>query len=233
MILAFKPDWGTVPAWFGGLSLVLALLIFMRDRSAAERKDVDLVGAWWEAEWERKAPNNETGRAETGTVKLHFGNSGNLPVEIAQTAFEVRTKWALRDLDQWEQEPDGSLKKGYGVWTIQPGISSHKHFISNVRVPPQEKIDSETPIDVSDLAPDHADQLELFDGITCSILWMLIIGNAGRRWEVRPGVGRRARRIRWYHRRRENQPPDFWTNASRLRQLMWEFRVWWAGRRSQ
>ncbi|WSQ10280.1 hypothetical protein OG604_22355 [Streptomyces sp. NBC_01231] len=209
MPLAFSPDWGTVPAWFGGVSLVLALVIFMRDRSASERKDVDLVGAWWEAEWEKKAPMDDSGRVEVGTVKLHFGNSGNLPVEIVQISFEVKTKWAVRDLDQWEREPDGSLRNGYGVWTVKPGIGSHKHFIANVRVPPQGEVDSETPIDVSDLAPEHADQLELFDGITCKISWMLIVDNAGRRWEVRPGVGRRAKRIRWYHRRREFQPHEW------------------------
>lgn len=232
MLLAFHPDWGTVPAWFGGLSLVLALSIFMRDRSAADRKDVDLVGVWWKAEWERKVPMDETGRVETGTIKLHFGNAGNLPVEITHVSFEVRTKWVVRDLDQWERDPDGNLKRDFGVWTVAPGTSSHKHFISHVRVPPQDRVDSDDPIDVSDLAPEHADQLELFDGITCSVLWMLIVDNAGRRWEVRPGVGRRARRIRWYHRRREHQPPDFWTGASRLRKFLWDFQVWWAQRRS-
>jgi len=203
-MLAFSPDWGTVPAWFGGLSLVLALIIFMKDRSAGERKDVDLVGAWWETNWEIRTPTDETGRVETGTVKVHFGNSGNLPIEIVQVAAEVRTRWLVRDLDQWDYEPDGRPRSR--SWTIKSGTESQQYFMSNVRVPPQEKIERDFPIDVGHMAPEHADQLSLEDGITCKILWMLIVDNVGRRWEVCPGVGRRARRIRWYSRRHEFQP---------------------------
>ena len=41
-------DWGSAPTWvagvLGGLSLVLALSIFLRDRTNAERAHVDRVG---------------------------------------------------------------------------------------------------------------------------------------------------------------------------------------------
>jgi hypothetical protein len=44
------------------------------------------------------------------------------------------------------------------------------------------------------------------EGVRCEIAWLLIRDNAGRRWEVRPGIARRAKRIRWYHRPKEFQP---------------------------
>lgn len=50
-------DWGSVPAWLGAGSLLLAFRIFWRDRSNAERSQVDLVGAWGTTEYERRAPD--------------------------------------------------------------------------------------------------------------------------------------------------------------------------------
>jgi hypothetical protein len=232
MLQATDLDMGTVPAWFGGLSLILAFVVFARDRNSAERKDVDLIGTWWETEYERRAPNDKTGRVEKGSVRLTIKNAGNLPVDIFQLAIETSTKWAVRDLDQWEREPDGSYSEGPGVWTVKPGKQTQKHFLGPLRPPPQDRVDHSFEVNVAHMAPEHADQLHLFEGIRCKILWMLIVDNAGRRWEVRPGVGRRARRVRWFSRRREYQPPEFWTAASRIRQWAWNLRVRWGRRRS-
>jgi hypothetical protein len=39
-------DWGSVPAWLGAGSLLLAFVVFLRNRGNAERAQVDLIGAW-------------------------------------------------------------------------------------------------------------------------------------------------------------------------------------------
>lgn len=75
-------DFGSVPAWFGGISFVLAITIFMRDRSKEERSHIDLVGVWWEVEYERRSPMDPH-RIEEASITLKLRNSGNLPVELS------------------------------------------------------------------------------------------------------------------------------------------------------
>jgi hypothetical protein len=41
-------DLGSLPAWLGAFSLLLAYRIFRTDRTNAERAQVDLIGAWAE-----------------------------------------------------------------------------------------------------------------------------------------------------------------------------------------
>jgi hypothetical protein len=79
--------------------------------------------------------------------------------------------------------------------------------------------------DLSHQAPEGATQLWLGgDGVTCEIAWLLIRDNAGRRWEVRPGIARRAKRIRWYSRPKEFQPP-LWFSALMRRFLVTRSKV--------
>ena len=97
-------DWGTAPAWvagvFGGLSLVLALSIFSRDRTNAERAQVDRIGpsgkvlkyTWRELD----APE----LAAQATAEFTVRNASDLPVHVAQFAFVWRTMWAMLDTDQ-------------------------------------------------------------------------------------------------------------------------------------
>jgi hypothetical protein len=62
--------WGSVPAWLGAVSLLLAFRIFWRDRSNAERSQVDLVGAWGTTEYERRSPDPSE-RVEQVSPPLH------------------------------------------------------------------------------------------------------------------------------------------------------------------
>jgi len=57
-------DYGSVPAWIGALSLLLAFRIFVGDRRSADRSQADQVGVWLKLEYERAAP--EDPRIETG-----------------------------------------------------------------------------------------------------------------------------------------------------------------------
>jgi hypothetical protein len=61
-------EWGNVPAWLGAGSLILAFVVFMRDRRNDDRSQVDLVGAWGEPEYQVAMP----GTAEVVKATIHI-----------------------------------------------------------------------------------------------------------------------------------------------------------------
>lgn len=79
---------GTLPDWFGGVSLLLAFVIFFRDRRERARTQADLVGIWFDR------PEWTPGAAPTITVELHIRNASQLPVRINEIAFTVTPTWA-------------------------------------------------------------------------------------------------------------------------------------------
>jgi hypothetical protein len=176
-------DWGSVPAWLGAGSLLLAFRIFWRDRSNAERSQVDLVGALGATEYERRAPD-VSDRVEKANAHLFVRNASELPIEVAQLACDLRTTWLV---------PDGQL-----AYRPVPGVQPHRSFIERIVVAPQVTWDGTYSFDIAHLAPENAVQLDLIRGCVVVIRWLLIIDNAGRKWEVRPSSGTRARRVRWY-----------------------------------
>jgi hypothetical protein len=191
-------DWGSVPAWLGAGSLLLAFRIFWRDRSNAERSQVDLVGAWGATEYERRSPDASE-RVEQVSVHLFIRNASELPIEVAQLACDLETTWLV---------PDGEL-----AYRPVAGIQPHRSFTDPIVVAPQDTWDGSYDFNIAHLAPENAVQLHLIRGGVVVIRWLLIIDNAGRKWEVRPSSGTRARRVTWYSRREEYQP------------------AWWATRR--
>jgi hypothetical protein len=192
------PDWGSVPAWLGAGSLLLAYRVFIRDRVNADRAQVDRVGVWGKTTHERKAPGDKA-RVDTGEVRLFARNATDLPIEVRQVAYEIHTNWLVPDLDQCT-DPDHP-----DVWLVEAGTRPEKCFVERIRVPPQETWEQSFPISFAHLAPERASQPEWFHGVVCEISWILVVDNAGRRWELRPARGQRARRIRRY-RPREYQP---------------------------
>jgi hypothetical protein len=195
------PDWGNVPAWLGAGSLLLAYRVFLRDRANVDRAQVDRVGVWGTATYELKPPW-EKERVETGEVRLFIRNATDLPVEIRQVSYEVHTTWSVPDLDQCTNpdEPD--------IWSMEPGTRPERYFVDTIRVAPQETWEHPFPVNFAHLAPDGASQPAMFHGVTCEISWVLVADNAGRRWELRPMKGLRARRIRRY-RPQEYQPRNW------------------------
>jgi hypothetical protein len=73
---------------------------------------------------------------------------------------------------------------------------------------------------VAHTRPDGAAGLDTWRSIWCEVSWLLVVDNAGRRWELRPAKGRRAKRIRWYHRPREYQPLDWFSPPVRRLVMM-------------
>jgi hypothetical protein len=177
-------DWGSVPAWAGAASLLLAFRVFLRDRSNTERAQVDLIGTWATVEYNNVPLSAD--RYET-TVDLYIRNASELPVEVVQTAYEVHTTWI-------------------GKAQVWPGLRPLAVYSGRETVPPQDtwrKQLNYTPASIANLAPEGAEMLTLFEGVRCVANWMLLIDNAGRRWDVRPSKGSRAKRARWYRRRKE------------------------------
>jgi hypothetical protein len=62
-VAAVKLDWGSVSAWLGAISIILAFRIFMRDRANTDRAQVNTTAVWWEVE----APFVQARGAASGT----------------------------------------------------------------------------------------------------------------------------------------------------------------------
>ncbi|WP_133909129.1 hypothetical protein [Actinophytocola oryzae] len=195
-------DLGTVPAWISSLALPLALIIFIRDRGNTERSQVDLIGAWTSPRYEFRAPDDPSEDFMI-EVDVSVRNSSQLPVELVQLGCKVATAWLVPD---WQQIPTG---QGPNIWGPTPGTTTSKFFVEKITLPPGDTRDISAKIDVRNHAPKDAKQLTFPHGIHASIEWILVHDNAGRRWELLPSKGRRAKRIRWYSRRKEYQDPAF------------------------
>ena len=222
-----KGQLGVIPEWFNGLSLLLALYLFLRSRRTDDRALVDRVGIWLTTEYERQAPDvGAADRIEEGKFTLHARNASDVPVEVHQVAFRIASEWAVED-----RAPSSD---GFGVWTIRPGVDQSRHFAEWFLLAPDERkdvVDGQL-VNVAHHAPERATALHLFGGITARVDWFLVVDNAGRRWEVRPGRGRQARRIHWYSLRREFYPPD-WQNWPFKLVARWYFLAREAVRRRQ
>lgn len=197
-------DWGSVPAWLGAGSLLLAYRVFLRDRSNADRAQVDRVGVWGTTTYERKSPL-DTARVETGEVRLFVRNSTDLPIEVRQVAYEIHTEWMVPDLDQFAPPRGDEEPNPPNVWKVEAGTQTQLYFVERIRIAPQDTWEHPYEINFAHMAPDGASQPHLFDGVVCEINWVLVADNAGRRWELQPARGKRAKRIRRY-RPREYQP---------------------------
>lgn len=195
-------DWGNVPAWLGAGSLLLAFMIFIRDRRNSDRTQIDRVGVWFTETYERRMPGvgEDQGRVEEADIQVHLRNASDLPVDVAQLAYEVRTSWMVPDA------PPGSLVPAYAVTAGEGGVLQ---LLNDFRVPPGETLDLPSRVNVAHLAPERAVQLSLIQGVKVTARWLLLVDNVGRRWVVRPRAGR-AKRWRWYRRRREEHWPSRW-----------------------
>jgi hypothetical protein len=131
-------DWGSLPAWAGAASLLLALWIVYRDHKNAERAQVDLVGAWAEIEHHPRSPD------EAASVRLYIRNASQLPIEVVQLAFEVHGRWRV---------PSGPLS-----WRLVAGVNPRRHFVEAEdlgSVAPEETWSNSYPVNVADTIPEE------------------------------------------------------------------------------
>lgn len=184
-------DWGSVPAWAGALSLWLAFTIFRRDRRNAERAQVDLVGAWGTTEYERRFPDAPGGRVKVATARLYVRNASTVPVLVELLTCKIETSWLV---------PDGRSPRSY---QRTAGVRPEERAVKGIVVEPDGKWGSpEGRFDLKGIAPEGAAQLDPVDGVRCVVRGLMLLDNAGRRWVVRPGKGRRAAKVGWYRYRR-------------------------------
>jgi hypothetical protein len=203
-----KVGWGTWPEWVAAVGSVLGLMsvflawrVLKRDRDNADRAQVDRVGAWATAAYERRGPH-QTPRIEEAEITGYARNGSELPVRVVQIAFRIETKWAV--------EADVNPQSGEVMsWVTQQGVEPVRKFTDPRRVPPGETLDWSLDANVAHTAPDRATQLALSDGVDAHVDWILIIDNAGLRWEVRPESGGRAKRVRWWWRPEEYMPREW------------------------
>jgi hypothetical protein len=194
-------DLGTVPSWLGAGSLLLAFVIFFRDRGNSDRTQVDRLGTWFTEKYERRVPglSKDQGRVEEAAIEVHVRNASDLPLHVVQLAYEVRTAWMI------PVEPAGPVP----VHVRAAGNGVVQQFLNDFRVPPGETLNMSFPVNVAHLAPEEAVQLWMERGVTAVASWLLVIDNVGRRWVVRPREGR-ARRWRWWRRERNEYWPRKW-----------------------
>ena len=67
-----KAQYGAVPAWFGGLSLVLALMLFFRDRRRDEREQINKTAVWMVADWDPTLALREPNRTVEPTEEISY-----------------------------------------------------------------------------------------------------------------------------------------------------------------
>jgi hypothetical protein len=225
------PNPPNITDWLQGIGTVLAFGVtgagllweLSSRRREKARSQVDLVGVWCVPKYERRGPTDP--RVEEGSLEWFVRNGSQLPIQVAQLAYEVRSRWLVRDLTQWLADRPGAPEWAVGPWGIGLGTDPVRTYMEGIRVPPQDTWHQENGVNVAHQAPDHADQLDMIDGLNYEIRWVLLVDNAGRRWEMRPGTGRRTKRVRWYSRRRREyplawrRPSTLWLNRKRYEAL--------------
>jgi hypothetical protein len=178
-----KVQYGTVPAWFGGASLLLAFHLFLRDRRRDDREQIDKTAVWMSAEWDQTLAHRDFNRSvePTEEVKLRIceKNSNDAPIHLVHVAFLIETSWCVCVQDD--------------VLEVVKGTQADRLFLDGSLLAPGEQRDrTPTAHYVGHQAPPGATGLTLAPhGVRCTVDWFLAVDNAGRRWEVRPGQGKR------------------------------------------
>ncbi|MEV6176401.1 hypothetical protein [Streptomyces sp. NPDC052015] len=189
-------DWGTVPAWLGAGSLLLAFRVFLQDRRNAEREQVDSVGAWASLE-STQAEDGQCG-TQSAVMRLNVRNGSDLPVDIVDVKYGVAGRLVNSAGKEFDLSNDG----------YQLGISPQENPTGEKfrpvlrRIPPEETWASPHGFDITFKYPNTEDHEKLHWDIHFIVLELIVIDNAGRVWRVRPSSGFRAREIRWYNRKR-------------------------------
>jgi hypothetical protein len=166
-------------------ALVIGLVILFRDHKNAERAQVDLVGAWAETWYERRLPGEP--RVEQAKIYVLLRNASELPVEVKDLEYRIRTRWLVPTDDGAWESVDGEPAGPYHLHNIQ--LRSHagvpNDFWNNDSTPAE--------VNLAHTAPERAEQLDLIQGVRCEINSVVVVDNAGREWETRPSGGGRAK----------------------------------------
>lgn len=187
-------DWGTVPAWLGGLSLFLAFRIFRTDRVSGERAQVDSLGVWLKCQAHPTV-------AVAGQIETFVKNASNLPLSIVRLEYDVTTDWLIVDAEIFRIT---GLRSGFAV----AGIGAERQYISIGPIEPDNQTSYTHAVSLEQQRPQPDAQLDGPRPVRAQNIRMLVVDNAGRRWIVRPSKGL-ARRVHWYSLLSERQKSLF------------------------
>jgi hypothetical protein len=177
---------------FGALgtagALVIGLVILLRDHRNTERAQVDLVGAWAEERVERRVPGEPL--VEQAEIWIFLRNASELPVEVKHLEYTIRTRWLVPTGDGAWEPVDGVPAGPYHLYDIQ--LRSH------AGVPNEFWNNNATPneVNLAHTAPERAEALDPLTGVRCEINSVVVLDNAGRKWETRPSGGGRAKPLK-------------------------------------
>lgn len=176
-------NWGSVPAWFGAASLFLAFRVFLRDRGASDRAQINQVAVWC-------IVKEHPSLADRLHLKWYYHNASNLPVQIIAAYYSVKVSWVV------PSKPND--RGGMGV-TSEPLPTNARAATSAGILPPGETVEEFGSIYIDDVRPTpHSFPYPPNPG-ECAIDRILIIDNTGRRWDFQPLSGRFARQVRIRH----------------------------------
>lgn len=181
MSMLHDVDWGSVPSWLGGISIILAFAVFRRDRTKIDRQQIEQLGVWIEPKHSTDPPLPDRAR-----INICIRNASNLPLYVDTIEISYKTRWRIPVKDRtdvWASALGGD--KGHSPYCENHGL-----------VKPGET--TETPADLwlLDRAPEGATAL---DWLTVVINRIDASDNAGRKWSIRPRSRNAIRRIRFYH----------------------------------
>ncbi|GAB3166213.1 hypothetical protein GCM10027258_89980 [Amycolatopsis stemonae] len=105
-------DWGSVPAYFGGLALVLTLTVIQRDRREKVRDQANKVAAWVQRSRDYQDPH-----------RIVIKNASDLPCTSLRIWWTVgyRNPSALRLSKTFGADTDGGGKKPHYEHAVGPG----------------------------------------------------------------------------------------------------------------
>lgn len=152
--------WGSVPEWFGGISLLWAFWLFGSARADRKRAQVNQIGAWFgQKEW-------DDGPAPEVRATLTVRNASQLPVGVSRVAFAMGPFWM--------EEPDPSGSSNTYLGDEVNGLAEPK-----APIPPGEDWTYHYATRLSSDCPAIG-----LDSVGFAIIEMVVTDNAGRTWQV-------------------------------------------------
>ena len=137
----------------------------------------------------RRRPPGEP-RVQQAKIYVFLRNASELPVVVKHLEYTIRTRWLVPTDDGAREPVDGTPAGPYHLYDIQ--LRSH------AGVPNEFWNNNATPyeVDLAHTAPERAVQLDPIQGVRCEIDSVVVLDNAGRKWEIRPSGGGRAKALK-------------------------------------
>lgn len=111
-------------------------------------------------------------------------------MEVKHLEYTIRTRWLVPTDDLAWEPVDGTPAGPYHLYDIR--LRSHagigNDFWNNDGTPYE--------VNLAHTAPERAVQLDLIQGVRCEINSVVVLDNAGRKWQTRPSGGGRAKPLR-------------------------------------